>query len=265
MNRNQLRNLIQILEERTRNDLVQEALQLNENVTPLFRSKLAYTIIKAAYPQSVAHCLAVGETNAFDVVQLLYRKVLPVEATSEGDPKSMLALDTDNLREFLSSYEKVFVVAVYGKQGDGKSTLCNILSGNTHGAYKVGHSGGETTFGVFGSVIPHPNNPKLGLLLLDAEGCGVDHLRTSQILFLAAIAAGGLIFNFSGTLPGIAQVTLDSLEWLKSFLKKPGENNKNADRMAVIFSNMIVLQRNAGNSRNSEELQKLWHQHISAP
>ena len=272
LNGGQLARLVLPLEERIRNDeYVQEAVNsvANKlNLSKLFRYKLAYAITKAAYPQSVAHCLAVGQTHQREVIQLLYRKDLDSSTDAEynttEDPISILGLDTDKLRECLRPYEKVYVVAVYGKQGDGKSTLCNILSGaikNTDPGFEVGHFGKETTFGVFGTVIPHPNNSKLGVLLLDAEGCGVDYLRTSQVLFLVAIAAGGLVFNFGGTLPGIRQVTLDSFNALNAFLQGV---NGNSERIAGIFSNMIVLQRDAGNLTNPEALQELWREHISS-
>lgn len=65
----------------------------------------------------------------------------------------------------------VVVVAIVGLYRTGKSYLMNRLVGQNHG-FHLGTTVRSQTKGIWMWCVPHPQNPKHTLVLLDTEGLG---------------------------------------------------------------------------------------------
>jgi len=206
---------------------------------------------------------------------LCYCKASSMPHRTLADPKPFpvfvrrdkkLILNTD-IKKILLPYQELFVLVVFGTQGAGKSTLCNLLSGTT--CFDVGQTGDECTKGVEGLVLPHHQNPNVGVLLLDAEGDSVEAVRTLQIQVLTSVVGHAMVYCFSGTLPSNTQHLNQDLTNLSLLMGvnrvDPSKRTAAQQCFDTLLNNTIVYNRATnGISEKTGSLRSIWETHLKA-
>ncbi|XP_004635827.1 guanylate-binding protein 1-like [Octodon degus] len=110
--------------------------------------------------------------------------------------------------------QPVVVVAIMGMYRTGKSYLMNKLAGKKKG-FSLGSTVQSHTKGIWMWCVPHPEDPKRTLVLLDTEGLGDvekgDNQNDSWIFALAILLSSTFVYNSMGT---INQQAMDQLHYV---------------------------------------------------
>lgn len=219
--------LKELLEQQDGYELPEELSSGLRDKSPLGQVRLACELLRKQNEPSILDCFGLHQSV------LRAHTVFPLFIRTEAG----ISLDEETFRRHTSNFKRLYVVTVYGLQFSGKSTLCNILLSTN--SFTVGHNSRETTMGITAAVVPHSTDSDTALLLLDAEGTGVDQNRTVEVFLLVASVNSTVIFNFKGSLNPIKEVTARSFEYLTQVFKDPKTAN-------FIFNKFIILQRDVG-------------------
>lgn len=214
--------------------LTELGLTIDEPLVSSKRASTALCLVQRAHRFSALNCLPLCNSLPSPV------SLFPV---CTENSLNQLVLHP-NFASHVAGYSRLVPVCVYGTQGCGKSTLLNIMCKTL--LFPVGRGQTETR-GIAGAILPHPEHPDIGVLLLDTAGTGLQRALTLDVLTIALLCSHVIIFNVNGTLDGWRTTIIENFKTVHDIVLKRlvlPANKSLSTVMESVCSSLIVVQKN---------------------